>query len=252
MTEHHESEPGLSGPVVAPEELRQALAEDVEAQQLLVGIRDARQRRDLAAERELVSLMQARRDALEIAILHQQGEYVDPSVVQQQRERQRLDRLAVISEHLTGEETPEELLHRFGLLDGDDKATIDSPLFRDETKHAFAAYLDAVRQFDGASRVEQQFGQPTRRGAEANTMRQQIHDMVAEMIAADLSVPFDDGRRLAAKIRDGAIPNSGENRAYLRGIAKQLEKWDNDIGEWSHQVAERFQRRFDRGSDTTG
>jgi hypothetical protein len=163
-----------------------------------------------------------------------QGTYKSPEDL----ESDRLDALAIIRSSLSGDETDEEVLRTYGLLDEKKVVNIESPLFRAETKQAFNQYMRLVTRFRAAADAEE-YGAKIKDAPKVDRDRVEIHDDTATLVAEDLGIGFDSARSLVEKMRDLREPGSDEKSRYtmaIREMAHHLEDTGGHFGDISEPV----------------
>lgn len=158
----------------------------------------------------------------------------DPQEVARRKELERLKLLGSIISTLTHEETEDELLAKYHLVDEDGRMTkesMKSPLFRGDTGAAFNRYMKYAIQFDAMEEAEKKLGIPLKNAPAASNMRGTAHNAVAELVARDLGLPFDSSRRFVAKARDAIVPGLQEktNYATLLQGEKLAARFGNDM-----------------------
>jgi hypothetical protein len=203
-----------------------------------------------ADDQEAVTRMRAARQAVGTEIKRRLGLVEERKPDEERAEEERLARLGEIQQSLTGEETDDELLARFGVTDGRGNMTpvsMQSPLFRRDTGKAFKQYMDAVVQYLAMERAEEMAGTRVRGTLEASDLRGQAHDAVSQMVAEDLGLPFADARRFVAKARDGIIPGSGERNNYANLVRgrKLAEEFGGDVAAFTRAALGDIVRRRD-------
>jgi hypothetical protein len=157
----------------------------------------------------------------------------DPEQHDRQLETERLRKLGAILSTLNFEENDDELLAKFGIIDSNGNMTsetMNSPLFKEDTRVAFNTYLHYVKQFEAFQEAEQIEGHAVRNIEQADKLRVEAHDAVAQLVARDLNLPYELARRFVAKSRDEIIPGANEKSRYatlLRG-QKLAEQFGHD------------------------
>lgn len=169
------------------------------------------------------------------------------------REAERQAKLKDLRTTLTGKESEEELLQKFGMYTPEGKATIDSPLFSDLAKRAFRQYLKTVESFDELSHIEQMAGTRLKNVGTADKERLEMHNMTAALVSEDLGLSFAEARRLVAKMRDEVIPGSSEEARYglaARRAIKLAEQYGYDAGAFVHDQKERLEQMIHPKKET--
>ena len=157
----------------------------------------------------------------------------DPEARTKRLERERVVALAKIVATITHEETDDELLVKFGLIDENGKMTresMNSPLFREDTKRNFNTYMQYAKQYDALEHAEAEQGIHLKNTAQASNLRTEAHDVVAKLVTRDLGLPFEIARRFVAKSRDAIVPGLHEkyNYAEFLRVQKLGERFSND------------------------
>lgn len=209
----------------------------------------ARAAGDKSEERRLVgeqsNFVQSRVDAHKAV----RGEVVGASESVTVKEDIRLARLAEVLKGLNGQETDEEVLKKFEILNDKGEIHLDSPLFHTVTRRAFEMYMKTVDEFTGLSYVEQSTGTRVRGIGKANQDRTIMHDLTAELVSTDLGMKFADARSLVAKARESRIPGSSEQNLYgvsARRAMKTAESYGYDVGTWADDQLDAFKRAIER------
>ncbi|MGH7237026.1 MAG: hypothetical protein ACREGF_00635 [Candidatus Saccharimonadales bacterium] len=166
----------------------------------------------------------------------------NPKESARQKELERLQALGKVLMSLTGEESEDDLLQKYGLVDDEgvmNPDSISSPLFHQETKRAFASYLRYVEQFDALQEAEMASGARLRGIDKANNLRSEAHDAVAKLVMQDIGLPFDAARRFVAKMREARVPGSQEKMSYgaiLRVGGKLSERCGHDAAAFTEEA----------------
>jgi hypothetical protein len=175
-------------------------------------------------ERELVDAIRAKRGEIGRQIKERLGVIEEsPEDKERRLEIERLRRLGTILTTLKHKEPDDELLAKFGLIDNNGNMTegsMDSPLFRSDTRRAFNQYLDYAREYDRLERAEKEAGLRLINTVEAEVLRFDAHNAVARLVARDFGLPYDSARRFVAKAREAVTPGLHEKTDYatlLRG-----------------------------------
>ena len=185
-------------------------------------------------EAELVGNVRLTRNDVERKIKERLGIIeLTPEEQERRNEIERLKKLGEILGTLSGHENDEELLVKFGLMGDDGQMTtesMNSPLFKIDTRAAFKQYIDYAIQFDALQEAEAMSGTPVRNIGEANTMRRQAHNIVSKFVQRDLGLSFEDSRRFVAKSREAIFPGTHEKGNYARLIRGQKlgERYGHD------------------------
>jgi hypothetical protein len=171
-------------------------------------------------------------DRLRVQLLRASGAIVNLDNLEDESEARRKGFLERINESLTGEESSEELLQKFQLLDKGNHLTaqsIESPLFRKRTSMAFKSYISTVKShMDMVDYMRAMGESSTNADAKAaNDIRVRAHDAVSREIATDLGISFEAARSLVAKMRDGVIPEASEKHTYTQAGKRLAEKYAN-------------------------
>jgi hypothetical protein len=193
-------------------------------------------------ENEYVSSNRDLIDGVRTEKLQERGIDIDIDKMQEESEERRSERVEKIHESLTGEETDSELLKLFLLTDDEGKlgeTSIESPLFRERTRQAFNAYATSVRAFKALADYNKMYGVPTKNVGKADALRKEAHDAVSREVGKDLGLEFETARRLVAKIRDGVLPDTGEEATYSKSIARlgkgYAKRYGNDVADAVHE-----------------
>lgn len=158
---------------------------------------------------------------------------VDPEQRDRQLETERIRKLGTILSSISFEEGDDELLAKFGIIDSNGNMTsetMNSPLFKRDTRMAFNTYLQYVKQFEAFQEAEKIEGHAMRNIEQADRLRVEAHDAVAHLVSRDLNLPYELARRFVAKSRDEIIPGANEKSRYatlLRG-QKLAEQFGHD------------------------
>jgi hypothetical protein len=177
-------------------------------------------------------------DQVRNEVLEQQGFNINLEKLEEEAEARRQDKIKEIHSSLTGEESEDDILKTFGLVDEEGhlgEHSVDSPLFKERTRLAFAAYTSSVTAFKALVDYNNLMGVPTKNTGKANLLRRDAHDRVSNEVAEDLGLDFKTSRKLVAKIRDSKIPGSGEKEVYSRSslrLGRRLaERYNGDLAE---------------------
>ena len=141
----------------------------------------------------------------------------EDEIVLRRREAQRLHALAEVSATVYSRDSEDIVLAKYGLLDNEGRMTresIDSPLFREDTKRSFRTYTSYAIQFDAMEQAEEFAGVPLKNTVQASNLRKDAHDAVAHLVVRDLGLSFDIARRFVAKMREQLVPGSHEKTSY--------------------------------------
>lgn len=157
----------------------------------------------------------------------------DDEVKARRQETERLQSLGRVLTSLTHEETDDELMAKYHLVDengGMTAESMNSPLFTAETRRAFERYMKFAAQFDAMEQAEAFNGSALKNTKAASNLRGEAHNYVATLVEADLGLPFDAARRFVAKAREARVPGLHEKINYaslLRG-EKLADKFGHD------------------------
>lgn len=181
---------------------------------------------------EAAELVAKNRDLVEqvrIKLLRASGVIVNLEEMEDESEKQRKAFLKEVSDNLSGEETEDELLQKFQLLDEAGKLTpnsINSPLFRKRTSMAFKAYISSVKShMDMVDYMQVTGDRTTDADAKAaDSIRTKAHDTVSREVAEDLGIEFEAARSLVAKMRDDTIPKASEKDTYATSSMRVGQK----------------------------
>jgi hypothetical protein len=229
---------------ITPDMLEDLIDQHPDARVLMEGLRQVRQSALQAktTELELTEKSKAARSAIGQQIMERLGigtESEESQVDREENERQA--KLKAIRESLTGEESEEELLGKFGFLNAEGQLSgesISSPLFKSDTRGAFSTYLRYVAQFEAFASAEQVTGVGIRNTQQASNLRGEAHNAVANLVARDIGLDFGSARRFVAKMRDTVVPGTGERTNYaqlLRG-QKLGAKYGHDAGRMTKET----------------
>lgn len=185
-------------------------------------------------EAELVANVRQERDEIERKIKERFGIVeISPEEQERRKEIERLKKLGEILGTLNGHESDEELLVKFGLMGEDGQMSaesMNSPLFKLDTRAAFKQYIDYAIQFDALQEAEAMSGTAVKNIGAANSMRRKAHNVVSKFVQRDLGLSFDDARRFVAKSREAIFPGTHEKGNYARLIRGQKlgERYGHD------------------------
>jgi hypothetical protein len=175
-------------------------------------------------EKHLVETIRVKREEVKQQLKTKLGISEEaPEAREKRLEIERLNKLGSILTKLASEETDDELLVKFGLVNSSGEMTRESmvsPLFRLDTQAAFDTYLNYAQEYDRLEKAEEELGTKLINTAEASITRRKAHDFVADLVSRDLGLPFNAARRFVDKARDAITPGLNEKTDYaatLRG-----------------------------------
>lgn len=168
-----------------------------------------------------------------------------PEAKDRRLEIDRLNQLGVILANLTGNESDDVLLAKFGLVTSSGNMTpesMQSPLFKIETQKAFTTYLHYAQLYDRLEQAEELAGRALKNTAEASIVRTEMHDRVARLVADDLGLSFNPARRLVAKAREAVVPGLHEKTSYADLIRGQrlIDKFGSDALVFSQEALKKI------------
>ncbi len=199
-----------------------------------LNIRRSSNNLDEKIEKELVESIRQARSNTEHHIKAKLGITEElPDEVERRKEIERLNALGIVFQSLKSDDTDEQLLIKYGLMNKDGQMTLESmksPLFKSDTRNAFSQYLSYVQQFDALQEAEAIQGIAIKNIGEADRLRAQAHNIVADLVNRDCKFPFDVARRFVAKSRDAILPGSHEQATYAKLLRGQKlgDKYGHD------------------------
>lgn len=148
----------------------------------------------------------------------------------------RSQKLAEAAIGIKNEDNDEAALQHLGMIDGDGRFAYPRGVFSSEVDRKWDKYIESVKAHEGAVKqaVDEHWGSEVL--GNLDRIRSEAHDeftraLMREMGLDDTTDNFISVRRLAAKMRDGALPNTGELQIARYKVDQMLDKAIKDTQE---------------------